>query len=66
MIILTNIASAASRKNPPWMAAIIMISLLKNPLKGGRPEIDMDAMNEVAEVAGIDADIPPISFRSRV
>ena len=31
-----------------------MISLLKNPLNGGIPEIDIDAINDVADVAGID------------
>ena len=48
------------------MAAIIMISLLKNPLNGGIPEIDIDATNEVADVAGIFLARPPIFFRSRV
>ena len=48
------------------MAAIIIISLLKNPLKGGTPDIDIDAIKEVAEVIGIDFASPPISLRLRV
>ena len=43
-----------------------MISLLKKPLKGGIPDIDIEAMNDVAEVAGICLARPPISLRSRV
>ena len=43
-----------------------MISLLKNPLKGGIPEIDIDATKDVDEVAGIYLAKPPISFRFRV
>ena len=35
------------------MQATIIISLLKNPLNGGIPEIDIDAINEVADVAGV-------------
>ena len=48
------------------MAAMIIISLLKKPLNGGIPEIDIEAIKDVADVAGIDLANPPISFRSRV
>src|SRR5450759_3395950 len=44
----------------------MIISLLKKPLNGGIPEIDIDATKDVADVAGIDFASPPISLRLRV
>ena len=41
----------------------MIISLLKKPLNGGIPDIDIDAIKDVAEVAGIDFASPHISFR---
>jgi len=45
---------------------MMMISLLKKPLKGGIPEMESDAAKEVAEVTGMGEARPPILFRSRV
>ncbi len=43
-----------------------MISLLKNPLKGGIPEIDIDATKMLQMLQASAFASPPISFRSRV
>ena len=63
---LTRIVIAANHRNPACIAAIIMISLLQKPLKGGMPAIDSEAMVQVALVKGICSRSPPISFNCLV
>ena len=69
---LTNTVIAASKyatgpsSVTAWTAAMVMISLLKNPPRGGIPDIAREPMEQVAVVTGIFFHRPPSSRRSRV
>ncbi len=63
---LATTAHRAYMGRADCMAASIMISLLKNPLNGGMPEIDIEAIREVPAVTGNFSLNPPISLILRV